>query len=84
MRNACIFSVRHPGDGEIKLVSATESEFVIIDREFLMAQFEGKIKLLDCTLSEVRQLRPFFEWANLEQRYLSRTVNKITFRMGQP
>ncbi|KAK4209476.1 hypothetical protein QBC37DRAFT_391255 [Rhypophila decipiens] len=74
---ARVFAVKYPEGGK-RLVSAAETEFAIIDRDSMAARFEDKIKLLDYTLAEVRQLKPFLEWANLEHRYLSRSVKDIT------
>ena len=74
---ARVFAVKYPG-GEKRLLSATDNEFAIIDRDYMATGFEDKIKFLDYTLAEVRQLKPFLEWANLESRYLSRSVKEIT------
>lgn len=74
---ASVFPVRYPGGGK-RLVSAKDSEFAIVDREYLAGRFEGRIKFLDYDLGEVRRLQPFLEWCNLGYRYLSRSVKEIT------
>jgi hypothetical protein len=82
LRKAHIFPVRHP-DGSVILLSA-DTEFAIVDRDHLAARFRDRIKLLDYTLEEVRRLKPFLQWANLEQRYLSASVKEITSFQGGP
>ncbi|KAK3936617.1 hypothetical protein QBC46DRAFT_461396 [Diplogelasinospora grovesii] len=67
-----ILPVKDP-NGRVRL-HASSTEFAIIDRRPLEDQFGGRVKMLDFTLSEVRQLRPFLEWPGLETRYLSRLV----------
>ncbi|KAK1624073.1 hypothetical protein BDP81DRAFT_502426 [Colletotrichum phormii] len=71
-----IFPVRCP-DGNVKTESVS-TEFCIIDREPLEASFKSKVKLLDFTLKEVAQLRPFIEWIRLQDRFISRCVKEIT------
>lgn len=73
---APVFPVRS-GDGSVSLRPAS-ADFAIIDREHLAARFEGRIKVLDYTLEEVRRLKPFLEWAGLQGRYLSACVKEIT------
>ncbi|KAK5994782.1 hypothetical protein PT974_03165 [Cladobotryum mycophilum] len=73
---ACVFLVDYP-NGTVILRSA-DTEFAIADRNYLTDYFKDKIKLLDYDLEEVRQLKPFFEWANLTHRYLSVVVKEIT------
>lgn len=58
-----VFPVKD-ADGTRRSAFAT-TDFAIGDREYLIAQFADKIKILDYTVEEVRRLRPFFEWANL-------------------
>ena len=53
-------------------------EFSIGDREYLIAQFTGKIKIFDYNLLEVRQLKTFLAWARLSSRNLSESVKAIT------
>jgi hypothetical protein len=76
LMQAKVFPVRHP-NGSIELSPAT-IDFVIGDREYLIARFESKIKILDYTVEEVRQLKPFFEWTNLTTRYMSTAVIERT------
>lgn len=73
---AKVFPVRHP-NGSIALSSAM-LEFAIGDREYLSTRFDGKIKVLDYTVKEVRQLKPFFEWTKLTTHYLSFAVIENT------
>jgi hypothetical protein len=82
LRKAHIFPVRYPNGG-VSLLSA-DTEFAIVDRDHLAARFRDRIKLLDYTLEEVRRLKPFLQWANLEQRYLSASVKEITSFQGGP
>jgi len=69
------------GNGGSFLGSA-DTDFAIADREYLFTRFSDQIKLLDYTLEEIRILRPFLEWANLEDRYLSRCVKETTSVSG--
>jgi len=71
-----IFPVRYP-NGQVEL-RTSRVEFAIVDRQRLGDAFSSKAQLLDFTLDEVRQLRPFLRWAGLERRYLSRTVKEIS------
>jgi hypothetical protein len=71
---AKVFPVRYP-NGDPALSSA-EIDFAIGDREYLVTRFEGKIKILDYTVEEVRQLKPFFEWTKLTTRLLSIAVQE--------
>lgn len=71
-----IFPANMP-DGNIKLLTARD-DFGIVDRQPYADALGSKIKLLDFTLDEVRQLKPLFEWAGLTDRYLSRSVLEQT------
>lgn len=71
-----VFPVRYP-DGSTTLSSANV-HFAISDREYLLARFDGKIKILDYTVEEVWQLKPFFEWTKLTTRFLSNAVQENT------
>ncbi len=82
LRKAYIFPVRYTNGG-ISLLSA-DTEFAIVDRDYLAARFRERIKLLDYNLEDVRRLKPFLQWANLEQRYLSASVKEITSFHGGP
>lgn len=75
-----IFPVRYPG-GEVQCVSA-QTEFFIVDRESLRLKFEDRVKFLDFSLEEVSELRPFFGWAGLENRYVTRHVRESTSARG--
>ncbi|RBA14073.1 hypothetical protein FPRO05_02865 [Fusarium proliferatum] len=74
IRNAEIFPVRDP-NGKVCLKSA-ETDFAIGDNDNLRMSFEKKISLLDFTLLECHQLKPFFKWLKIEDRYLSRCVQE--------
>ncbi|KAG4253702.1 hypothetical protein FPRO03_07662 [Fusarium proliferatum] len=74
IRNAEIFPVRDP-HGKVCLKSA-ETDFAIGDNDNLRVSFEKKISLLDFTLLECYQLKPFFKWLKIEDRYLSRCVQE--------
>lgn len=71
-----VFPVRYPRR-TVESVS-TQTEFFIADRESLQLQFEGHVKFLDFSLEEVNELRPFLEWAQLGDRYISRCVREST------
>lgn len=73
---ACIFPVEYPNG--TRVLSSADTQFAIIDREYLAARFRGRIKVLDYSLAETRSLSPFFEWTNLAPRYLSNSVKEIT------
>jgi hypothetical protein len=64
-------------DGHVELCSA-ETEFAIVDRKHLGDLFDKKAKLLDFSLAEVNELKPFFCWTGLESRYLSAVVKEVT------
>jgi hypothetical protein len=72
-----IFPVRL-ADGTLVLGSAARTEFAIIDREHLAEKFRGRIAMLDFSLEEVRRLQYFFDWMNLQHRYLSAAVKQFT------
>lgn len=59
-------------------LQSTRHDFAINDRQSLWEAFNGKASMLAFKLEEVRTLRPFIQWLNLEDRYLSRTVKEIT------
>lgn len=67
--------------GQVELQSA-ETTFAIVDRKPLEDAFRDKARLLDFTLDEVRRLKPFFQWADLEPRYLSTTVKEVSALEG--
>ncbi|KDN64641.1 hypothetical protein CSUB01_04279 [Colletotrichum sublineola] len=75
-----IFPIAHP-DSKVT-VETVATEFCIIDRESLRSSFENKAKFFDFTLEQVTRLRPFIEWTQLEDRYLSRCVKEITSFQG--
>lgn len=68
-------------DGTTKLAS-TEVDFAIGDRQHLVEPFAGRAKMLDFDLGEVSRLKPLFNWAGLEGRYLSALVTETTFVAG--
>ncbi|SMR45238.1 unnamed protein product [Zymoseptoria tritici ST99CH_3D1] len=49
------------------------------DRDYLIKQFSGLIKLLDFEMEEVQDLRPFLEWTRIANRCLSVAVKERTF-----
>jgi hypothetical protein len=61
----------------VRLKSAMH-DFAINDRQQLWEAFRGEASMLIFKLEEVRTLRPFIQWLDLERRYLSRTVKEIT------
>ncbi|KAK7736974.1 hypothetical protein SLS53_006729 [Cytospora paraplurivora] len=71
-----IFPIRYPC-GDVKC-DTKAAEFFIIDREPLRRSFESMVKLLDFSLDEVVQLRPFTQWTDLQNRNLSACVKEIT------
>ncbi|KAJ9143512.1 ATPase-like, ATP-binding domain [Pleurostoma richardsiae] len=73
---AIVFPVKYPDNK--KYLRSTDTEFAIVDREYLVKQLQGRIKLLDYSLEEVRCLKPFFEWTGLTSRYLSSSVERIS------
>ncbi|KAJ4027908.1 hypothetical protein NW752_000157 [Fusarium irregulare] len=75
-----VFPVKHP-NGSVKLQSGC-TQFAIADRKTLGDIFGPQAKTLDFTLDEVRRLRPFLSWLNLESRYLSNSVREISTVSG--
>ncbi|KXH68846.1 hypothetical protein CSAL01_00114 [Colletotrichum salicis] len=71
-----IFPIKRP-DWQVEAGSVA-TEFCIIDREPLEFLFKDKVKLLDFTLKEIARLRPFIEWMQLQDRYISSCVKEIT------
>ncbi|OQE11913.1 hypothetical protein PENFLA_c069G02111 [Penicillium flavigenum] len=76
-----IFPVVYP-DGT-KALRSGDIQFAITDREHLASRFRGKIKILDFTQEEVRQLKTFFEWTGLSYRYFSVAVKELTSLSGE-
>lgn len=72
---ARVLPVRRP-DGRVELVSSTEAEFAINDRDDYFDMFRNSITVLDFKLHEVRRLQPILAWMRLERRYLSRCVRE--------
>ncbi len=77
MSEATIFPLKYPGSPSVELANGSV-DFAIADRDYLRQRFEGKAKILDLTLEEVRRARPFFEWLNFQGRYLSKRLREIT------
>lgn len=71
-----IFPISNPTG--TKVLVNVRVHFSIGDREYLTAQFRGRIKMLDYDLAEVRQLKTFIEWTGLSNRYLSESVKEMT------
>jgi hypothetical protein len=71
-----VFPVRFP-NGKVSLRTGTE-EFALMDRKLLGEDFAALAKFLNFGMEEVRILQPLFQWAGLEDRYLSRAVEEIT------
>jgi hypothetical protein len=63
-------------------LQSTRHEFAIADRQKLWEAFRKHVSILAFSLEEVRELRPFLRWMNLEGRYLSRTVVERTRHKG--
>ncbi|EXJ63403.1 uncharacterized protein A1O5_11452 [Cladophialophora psammophila CBS 110553] len=74
--NSRVFPVRY-SNGKVALRTST-TDFGIVDRQRLGELFARKATLLDFSLDEVRQLKPFFAWSGLENRYLSNMVKEIS------
>ncbi|KAF5714682.1 hypothetical protein FMUND_7251 [Fusarium mundagurra] len=75
-----VFPVRYPNKS-VKLQSG-RTQFAIADRKALGDIFGPQAKMLDFTLDEVRRLRPFLSWLDLEKRYLSTSVREISTVAG--
>ncbi|KAF5535752.1 hypothetical protein FMEXI_10658 [Fusarium mexicanum] len=75
-----VFPVRYPNKS-VKLQSG-RTQFAIADRKTLGDIFAPQAKMLDLTLDEVRRLRPFLSWLDLEKRYLSTSVREISTVAG--
>lgn len=75
-----IFPVRYP-NGQVEL-RTSRIDFGIVDRQRFGNAFSNQAKLLDFSLDEVRRLKPFFQWAGLENRYLSSVVKEISRLQG--
>jgi hypothetical protein len=71
-----VFPVRFP-NGKVSLRTGTE-EFALMDRKLLGEDFAALAKFLNFGMEEVRILQPLFQWAGLEDSYLSRAVEEIT------
>ncbi|CAG7555872.1 unnamed protein product [Fusarium equiseti] len=75
-----VFPVKYP-NGSVKLQSG-RTQFAIADRKTLGDIFGLQAMMLDFTLDEVRRLRAFLSWLNLESRYLSASVREISTVAG--
>lgn len=74
--DARIFPVRY-ANGTVELCSANV-DFAIGDRQNLRDLFISQVSILDFDLGDARALRPFFEWAGLDRKYLSASVTEKT------
>jgi hypothetical protein len=63
-------------------LQSVRHEFVIADRQKLWEAFRKDASILAFSVEEVRKLRPFLRWMNLEGRYLSRIVVERTKHEG--
>lgn len=72
-----IFPVRNT-DNSNSIVSA-ETDFVIVDRQHVADAFAGRARMLDMGVEQVRQMKPFLQWAGLEGRFLSMSAKETTF-----
>jgi hypothetical protein len=70
-----VFPVRC-AQGTVRLMSATSSDWAVIDAKPLEKKFHGLAKMLDFSIEEVRDLTPFLEWTGLYERCLSRKVTE--------
>jgi hypothetical protein len=77
-----VFPVRYPNGG-VELCTS-ETAFSIADRKHLQDLFSNMAKFLDFGTNDVPPLEPFFKWAGLENRYLSRSVKEISTLCGAP
>lgn len=75
-----IFPVQIPGRG-VQLCRGVDS-FALVDRVSLADEFAGRAKLLDFDLEKTRALQPFFLWAGLQDRGLSKVVKEISCIAG--
>ncbi|KAF4452438.1 hypothetical protein F53441_4718 [Fusarium austroafricanum] len=75
-----VFPVKYP-NRSVKLQSG-RTQFAIADRKALGDIFAPQAKMLDFTLDEVRRLRPFLSWLDMESRYLSTSVREISTVAG--
>ena len=69
-----VFPVKN-ADGTRRLASAT-TDFAIGDREYLIAQFADKIKILDYTVEEVWQIKAFLPVGKFDSPFLSNAVQR--------
>lgn len=76
LKDIKIFPVRCP-EGGFQCVSL-KTQFFIVNCEPLRSLFEGRVRFLDFSLKEVVQLQAFLNWAQLEDRYISRCVREFT------
>ncbi|OAA54856.1 ATPase-like, ATP-binding domain protein [Cordyceps fumosorosea ARSEF 2679] len=74
---ASVFPLKYPDNPAVKLVKGN-IDFAIADRDYLRQRFQGRAKILDLTLEQVRRASPFFEWLNFQGRYLSKRLKEIT------
>jgi hypothetical protein len=71
LRSESIFPVKLKN---VKVLKGTADYFSITDRQKYHEAFKNEAWILDFSLEEVHELRPFLRWLNLEDRYLSRRV----------
>ena len=75
-----LFPIKN-ADGSTAIVSA-RTDFVIVDRQHLIAPFENRIRTLDVDVQNALKLKPLLQWAGLDARYLSVCVSESTFVSG--
>ncbi|KAI0392222.1 hypothetical protein F5Y17DRAFT_437188 [Xylariaceae sp. FL0594] len=71
-----IFPIRYP-HGDVAC-SPRATSFFIVDWAQLKQHFEDRVKMLDFSLEDVSKLRPFLQWAGVQDRYLSRCAREVT------
>jgi len=82
LRRSNIFNVTKT-NGQ-KALTDTTSDFAIVDRSELGSAFDGKIRVLDYTIEEVRTCRPLLLALGLKSKHLSELVEETTtVRDGQ-
>lgn len=75
-----ILPIKYP-DGTIELQSP-QAKFAIVDRKYLGDLFSDGVNVLYFSLEEVRKLKCFIEWLNLDSCYLSVLVSESSAVTG--
>jgi hypothetical protein len=77
LKSLNILPVKKAGEEQVCLRS-TAFDFIILDHPKLANGFQGRLLVLDFSLEEIKQLRPFLSAMSLNDKYISVRVSEQT------